>query len=122
QRENEEPIDGLPLTGLLNRVREKGCHVAAYGPQEFDPLGSREWGLAHCRNRGVLLDGSPVTSLEEDLGLLGAAASTVSLAFVVAAHYFGAVEYEGVQPGAYAPVIVWGLGDSSRRGILTTGL
>lgn len=122
RHDNEEVIDGLPLTWLLSQVRSRGSHVAAYGPNASSTLGRREWDLALARNRRVLLDDSPVICLEERLGLLGAAATTVSLVFAIGAHYWGAVTFDGVAEGALAPILVWGLGEDSRRGVITANL
>lgn len=122
RHDNEEVIDGLPLTWLLAQVKSRGAHVAAYGPEASSILGRREWDLAFARNRRVLLDDSPVVCLEERLGLLGAAATTVSLAFAIGSHYWGAVAFDGVAEGSLAPVFFWGLGDDSRRGVITANL
>ncbi len=120
--DNDEIVNGLPLTGLLSRVREKGVHVAAYGPRASSVLSSREWDLAFARNRGVLVEGSAITSLESTMGVLGAATSTISLAYAIGAYFWGALNYDGVAEDAMAPIVVWGLGHDSRRGILTAGL
>lgn len=122
RHDNEELIDGLPLTWLLAQVGTKGAHVAAYGPHGSSSLGRREWDLALVRNRRVLLDDSPVFCLEERLGLLGAAATTVSLAFAIGSYYYGAVSFDGVAEGSLAPIFVWGLGEDSRRGVVTAHL
>lgn len=110
--EDDEPVDGAAMTGLLRGLPATGPIKSVFGQSETDLLRLRDWHFAsaRCADRFASLAMTPC--LEAEVGALGAAAGVASLAlaFTTFRH--------GLAPGeAFGPFLAWAISRDGTRGL-----
>ncbi|MDI3291325.1 hypothetical protein [Polyangium sp. 15x6] len=108
--DDDEPVDGTALTGLLESLPESAPIRAVFGQERVDALRSREWEWSAARQASMFHPEAFSACLEAEIGQVGAAAGVMALA-----HAFASVRHGVCPPGA--PVLAWAISRDGTRGL-----
>lgn len=111
--DNDEPVDGVALTELIQTLARPAPFTAVYGPFGVGALRQREWDLAAPRTVDRFASECALHSIETDVGSVGAAAGALQLAYAVAAARHGAWPASAPAPG---PSLAWAISADGVRG------
>ncbi|MDC3961370.1 hypothetical protein [Polyangium jinanense] len=108
--DDDEPVDGAALTGLLESLSESAPIRAVFGQERVDALRSREWQWSAARQASMFHPEAFGGCLEAEIGQVGAAAGVMALA-----HAFASVRHGVCPPGA--PILAWAISRDGTRGL-----
>jgi hypothetical protein len=110
--DDDEPIDGAAMTGLLRRMPARGPICGVFGQSTAGLLRLRDWQYAGARCADRFSPEVFDLCLEGQMGALGAAAGVANLAFAFAMFRHGAAPAP-----APAPFVCWAISRDGTRGM-----
>lgn len=110
--DNEAIVDGAAMTKLVRQAAASGI-TQSFGPHNVDSLRSNSWGYAVTRSSGRFDELLRQVCVEDDLGLVGAAAGAVHLCYGLA------VELHQAAPDdlAKGPFAAWAISRDGLNGL-----
>jgi hypothetical protein len=111
--DNDELIDGIPLTYLLRNLPSHGPLFRVFGPIESDDLRRQEWSLASARTSGKFAEPWDMHDAEHELGRVGAASGALHLAYGIAACRHRTTD---ARVDVKYPFLCWAISRDGRRG------
>jgi hypothetical protein len=112
--ENDEPIDGGPLSALLWDAPKKERVLSAFGQHGVDTLRAYEWQMATARNARLFHEDCAFVCPESTIGTVGAAAGALNLAYGIAALRHDVLEDPRARK---APFAAWAMSRDGARGL-----
>ncbi|MBI4956341.1 MAG: hypothetical protein HY908_30270 [Myxococcales bacterium] len=121
--ENDEPVDGSAMGEAFGRLGLARVDLT-FGQELVDALRRREWHLMAARHASVFYDGCADVCFEAEVGLMGAAAGAMSLAYGLATLVHDTCpRLPGAPPGRGGrSFVAWAIGREGVRGLASAAV
>jgi hypothetical protein len=113
--DNDVPIDGAAMTGLLRRAPAFGVPAPLiFGQSATDPLRQAEWQLAVARAPARFHPEHELRCIEKDVGVVGAAAGAMNLVYGLAVARYRTTD---MPVDGHDPFFAWAISRDGTRGL-----